>query len=34
MGFNTTDAFSKAFYKQNGIHPSYFIKELEKQKKI
>ncbi len=31
MGFNTTDAFSKAFYKQNGIHPSYFIKELEKQ---
>ncbi|WP_073321801.1 helix-turn-helix domain-containing protein [Aquimarina spongiae] len=33
MGFNTTDAFSKAFYKQNGIHPSYFIKELEKQVK-
>ncbi|WP_109302181.1 helix-turn-helix domain-containing protein [Aquimarina sp. AU474] len=31
MGFNTTDAFSKAFYKQNGIHPSYFIKELQKQ---
>ncbi len=31
IGFNTTDAFSKAFYKQNGIHPSYFIKELEKQ---
>ncbi len=31
MGFNTTDAFSKAFYKHNGIHPSYFIKELEKQ---
>ncbi|WP_162900343.1 helix-turn-helix domain-containing protein [Aquimarina sp. AD10] len=33
IGFNTTDAFSKAFYKQNGIHPSYFIKELEKQLK-
>ncbi len=31
IGFNTTDAFSKAFYKQNGIHPSYFIKALEKQ---
>ncbi len=31
IGFNTTDAFSKAFYKRNGIHPSYFIKELEKQ---
>ncbi|GAA4275784.1 helix-turn-helix transcriptional regulator [Aquimarina mytili] len=31
IGFNTTDAFSKAFYKLNGIHPSYFIKELEKQ---
>ncbi len=31
VGFNTTDAFSKAFYKRNGIHPSYFIKELEKQ---
>ncbi len=31
IGFNTTDAFSKAFYKKNGIHPSYFIKELEKQ---
>ncbi len=30
-GFNNTDTFSKAFYKQNGIHPSYFIKELEKQ---
>ncbi|GAA4276663.1 helix-turn-helix domain-containing protein [Aquimarina mytili] len=33
IGFNTTDAFSKAFYKKNGIHPSYFIKELEKQLK-
>ncbi len=34
IGFNTTDAFSKAFYKKNGIHPSYFIKQLEKQLKI
>ncbi|MEW7289187.1 helix-turn-helix domain-containing protein [Aquimarina sp. 2304DJ70-9] len=34
IGFNTTDAFSKAFYKLNGIHPSYFIKELEKQLEI
>ncbi|GAA4275246.1 helix-turn-helix domain-containing protein [Aquimarina gracilis] len=31
IGFNTTDAFSKAFFKRNGIHPSYFIKALEKQ---
>ncbi len=31
IGFNTTDSFSKAFYKLNGIRPSYFIKELERQ---
>ncbi|WP_298547429.1 helix-turn-helix domain-containing protein [uncultured Aquimarina sp.] len=29
-GFNSTEVFSKAFYKKNGIHPSYFIKLLEK----
>jgi len=29
-GFNSTEVFSKAFYKKNGIHPSYFIKQLEK----
>lgn len=34
MGFNTTDAFSRAFYKKNGIQPSYFIRELEKQLEI
>ncbi len=34
VGFNTTDTFSKAFKKQHGIHPSYFIKELEKQLNI
>ncbi len=30
-GFNTTEAFSKSFYKKTGIYPSYFIKQLEKQ---
>ncbi len=32
IGFNTSQAFSKSFFKKNGIHPSYFIKQLEKQK--
>lgn len=31
IGFNTDQAFSKAFFKQTGIYPSYFIKELEKK---
>ncbi len=31
VGFNTSQAFSKSFYKKNRIHPSYFIKELQKQ---
>ena len=31
IGFNTTEAFSKSFYKVTGIHPSFFIKQLEKQ---
>ncbi|MBP2833177.1 AraC family transcriptional regulator [Aquimarina sp. U1-2] len=31
VGFKTTDAFSKAFYKKNGIHPSYFIRTFEKE---
>ncbi|WP_282086593.1 helix-turn-helix domain-containing protein [Aquimarina algiphila] len=30
VGFNTTQAFSKAFYKSTGIYPSYFVKEIEK----
>ena len=30
-GFNTTEAFSKSFYKTTGIYPSYFLKELEKK---
>lgn len=30
VGFNTDQAFSKAFYKKTGIYPSYFIKELNK----
>ncbi len=29
-GFNTTEAFSKSFYKKTGIHPSFFIKQLKK----
>ncbi len=32
IGFNTDGAFSKAFYKKTGIYPSYFIKQLEKEK--
>jgi AraC-like DNA-binding protein len=32
IGFNTTEAFSKSFYKTTGIYPSFFMKELEKQK--
>ncbi len=31
MGFNTSEAFSKSFYKTTGIYPSFYIKELEKQ---
>jgi len=31
VGFNTTESFSKAFYKNTGIRPSFFIKEFEKQ---
>ena len=30
VGFNTTESFSKAFFKNTGIKPSFFIKELEK----
>ncbi|WP_378187577.1 helix-turn-helix domain-containing protein [Aquimarina sp. W85] len=30
IGFNTTEAFSKAFHKKTGIYPSYFIKNLDK----
>ena len=32
VGFKNAESFSKAFYKFTGIKPSYFIKELEKQK--
>ncbi len=28
VGFKNSESFSKAFYKQTGIYPSYFIKEL------
>ncbi|GAA0713676.1 hypothetical protein GCM10009430_05750 [Aquimarina litoralis] len=31
IGFNNPESFSKAFYKNTGIYPSYFIKELLKQ---
>ncbi|NER12724.1 helix-turn-helix domain-containing protein [Leptobacterium flavescens] len=30
VGFNSTESFSKAFFKRTGIYPSYFIKQLEK----
>lgn len=29
IGFNTTEAFSKYFYKKTGLYPSYFIKKME-----
>ena len=34
FGFKTSDSFSKAFLKQTGIKPSFFIKELEENKNI
>ncbi|GAA4275618.1 helix-turn-helix domain-containing protein [Aquimarina mytili] len=33
VGFNTAQSFSLAFYKKTGIYPSYFIKQIENQKK-
>lgn len=30
-GFNTRQSFSKAFYGQTGIRPSYFLKEIQKE---
>lgn len=30
IGFGTAQSFSKAFYQQTGIYPSYFIKKLNK----
>ena len=32
-GFHTTQSFSNAFYKQTGVKPAYFIKELNKTSK-
>ncbi|MEL6811447.1 MAG: helix-turn-helix domain-containing protein [Bacteroidota bacterium] len=29
-GYSSADSFSRAFYKKNGIYPSYYIKKLEK----
>ncbi len=29
-GYNTAESFSRAFYKKYGIHPSFFIKQLNK----
>lgn len=31
IGFNTAEAFAKAFYKRTGIYPSYFIKKLDSE---
>lgn len=31
-GYNTAESFSKAFFKEKGIYPSYFIKQLKKNK--
>lgn len=30
-GFNSQEPFSRAFYKKNGIYPSFMIKELDKR---
>lgn len=34
VGFNTTEAFSKSFYKTTGIYPSFFMKQIEKQESL
>ena len=31
VGFKNAESFTKAFYQQNGIYPSYFIKQLKKK---
>jgi len=31
IGFNNVESFSKAFFKKTGIHPSFYIKEIESQ---
>ena len=31
-GYRNSESFSKAFFKRNGIYPSYYIKQLEKNK--
>jgi len=33
VGYNTSESFSKAFHKEKGIYPSYFIKQLNKKEK-
>jgi len=30
-GYTNAESFSRAFYKKNGIYPSYYIKKLEKE---
>ncbi|MCX7549898.1 helix-turn-helix domain-containing protein [Xanthomarina sp. F2636L] len=30
VGFNTAESFSKSFFKEKGIYPSYFIKQLNR----
>jgi AraC-like DNA-binding protein len=32
VGFGNAQSFSKAFYSRTGIQPSYFIRNLNKQK--
>ncbi len=33
-GFNSTEVFSKSFFKKTGIYPSYFIKKLQNYEKV
>jgi AraC-like DNA-binding protein len=32
VGFKNSESFAKAFFKTTGIYPSYFLKQIEKQK--
>ena len=34
VGFNTPESFAIAFHKKTGLKPSYYIKELNKRKKV
>ncbi len=33
-GFNSTEVFSKSFFKKTGIYPSYFVKQIQKKENL